>query len=277
MATNRLRLTLALVMALLPLTGCLHVPDPVVPMPLIRPSGNVEPPQHPTAIVFLPGIRDRGQTFVKEDFFEVATVAADLYAADAHFGYYRDRVTVDRLHQDILLPLKRRGYEQIWLAGISLGGFGAVLTASEYPEVISGLVLLSPYMGDRKLAAEVEAAGGLSEWQPGELGPEDHEQRALLWLRQQSADPDGVERFIGFGDEDSFAPLLQELRPLFAADRFLVIEGGHDWPTWRRLWAQIAQQRFALAGSSFPDLARLPAEASGDPLEAAAIPGERGP
>jgi pimeloyl-ACP methyl ester carboxylesterase len=246
MATNRARIVLMFSLLTLPLTGCLHVPDPVVPMPLVRPSG--EKVQHSTAIVLLPGIRDRGQTFVDEGFFDAAMLAADVYAADAHFGYYRNRTAVERLYQDILLPLKRRGYEHIWLAGISLGGFGAVLTAAEYPGVVDGLVLLSPYMGDRKLAAEVQGAGGLQQWKPGELDAEDYERRALSWLRDESRMPEGMELFLGFGTSDDFAPLLFELRPLFPDERFVAIEGGHDWPTWRRLWTQIAGERFPRRG-----------------------------
>jgi pimeloyl-ACP methyl ester carboxylesterase len=246
MATNWARIVLTFSLLTLPLAGCLHVPDPVVPMPIVRPSG--ETVRHSTAIVLLPGIRDRGQTFVDEGFFDAAMLSADVYAADAHFGYYRNRTAVERLYQDILLPLKRRGYEHIWLAGISLGGLGAVLTAAEHPGVIDGLVLLSPYVGDRKLAAEVRTAGGLLQWEPGELGAEDYDRRALSWLRDESQGAGGIELFLGFGSSDDFAPLLLELRPVFPDGRFVVIEGGHDWPTWRRLWTRIATERFAWHG-----------------------------
>lgn len=242
MTIDRARIILTFCLLTLPLAGCLHAPDPVVPMSLVRPAG--ETIQHPTAIVLLPGIRDRGQTFVDEGFFDAATLGADVYAADAHFGYYRNRTAVERLHQDILLPLKRRGYEHIWLAGISLGGFGAVLTAAEYPGVIDGLILLSPYMGNKKVAAEIQASGGLQEWEPGELDADDYERQALHWLKKESQTPGGVELFLGFGTSDDFAPLLFELRPLFPDGRFLAIEGGHDWPTWLRLWTRIAEERF---------------------------------
>src|SRR5690625_6784033 len=59
----------------------------------------------------------------------------DMLAADAHFGYYRERTFVQRLHEDIILPARQQGYQHIWLLGLSMGGFGAVLYCNEHPQI----------------------------------------------------------------------------------------------------------------------------------------------
>ena len=56
-------------------------------------------------------------------------------------------------------PALARGVTTIWLAGISLGGFGALRYAEAHREIVEGLLLLSPFLGSRGLIAEVAAAG----------------------------------------------------------------------------------------------------------------------
>src|SRR5690625_7955216 len=50
-----------------------------------------------------------------------------MLAADAHFGYYRERTFVQRLHAYIILPARQQGYQHILLLGLSMGRFGTVL------------------------------------------------------------------------------------------------------------------------------------------------------
>ena len=65
-----------------------------------------------------------------------------MVVADAHVGYFRNRSFEDRLRADVMVPARARGYESIWLAGISLGGLGALLYADEHPEEVAGLLLI---------------------------------------------------------------------------------------------------------------------------------------
>lgn len=224
------------------LAGCVTAPEPVVPMPLIaQPEGAVRGDR---ALVLLPGIRDRARSFEREGFFDGPSVGGDLFAADAHFGYYRDRSVVQRLYEDVLRPLRADGYREIWLVGVSLGGFGAIHTAIEHPGLVDGMVLLAPYVADEALAREIEAAGGLATWEPGEIGPEDYERQAMAWLRERPSRDGAPELFLGFGAQDRFAPMLAKLEPLVEEGRFVVVPGGHDWATWRTLWRDIARRRF---------------------------------
>ena len=46
----------------------------------------------------------------------------DVISVDAHFGYYKNRDLVPRLHDDVITPAQQNGYEKIWLLGVSMGG-----------------------------------------------------------------------------------------------------------------------------------------------------------
>jgi pimeloyl-ACP methyl ester carboxylesterase len=39
------------------------------------------------------------------------------------------------------------GYGHVRAAGISLGGFGALLYASRYPEEVTGILAVAPFLG----------------------------------------------------------------------------------------------------------------------------------
>ena len=113
----------------------------------------------------LPGRGDRAATFISNGFQNAGeNYGFDTIAADAHFGYFRKRTLVERLHADIVLPAREAGYKKIWLLGISAGGFGSILYASQYPDEIDGVILLAPFLGEREAIDELVAGGGLATW-----------------------------------------------------------------------------------------------------------------
>ncbi len=131
-----------------------------------------------TLVVMLPGLRDRAEVFLEAGFFAAPAGGFDMLAADAHSGYYADGTLVGRLHEDVIAPARRSGYKQIWLLGVSLGGYGSLLYAEQYPEEIDGIVLLAPYLGGRRFATEISEAGGLTSWSGDTL---DGERFAAGW------------------------------------------------------------------------------------------------
>src|SRR6266550_1965963 len=88
-------------------------------------------------IIFLPGVGDVLEDYETNGFIEAVLKSgapADMIVVDAHFGYYLRRIVIERLRTDVIGPARATGgYKKIWLAGISLGGFGALLYASEHP------------------------------------------------------------------------------------------------------------------------------------------------
>jgi pimeloyl-ACP methyl ester carboxylesterase len=88
-------------------------------------------------VIFLPGIGDFAEDFESRGFIESleqSELKADAIAVDAHYGYYARRSLHERLAEDVVLPARSRGYSQIWLVGISMGGIGAALVTSRYTE-----------------------------------------------------------------------------------------------------------------------------------------------
>jgi hypothetical protein len=221
------------------LTGC--AASRPVKTPMDRIVDRSPPTVGPRALlVIMPGIREVPADLVQRGFVDAVRkrgIAADVVVADAHIGYFRDRTFLDRLRDDIVAPAKAAGYDRIWLAGISLGGFGSLLyAASEYGADVDGAIVLAPYLGPERLRSEVFAAGGLREWH-GRTGPDPAERRLLEWL-QGYAQP-GADRpslFIGYGKADDFAAINAEVGALLPPGHALAVPGGHAWGPWVALW-----------------------------------------
>jgi pimeloyl-ACP methyl ester carboxylesterase len=237
--------------AVLATGGCYGLRPAVAPMPTLRlAEGN-----HggDCLVVLLPGRGDGAEDFLRNDFALVAAhngVAADVVAAEAHMGYFREHSFADRLHEDVVAPARARG-QRVWLAGISLGGLGSLLYMAQYPGEIEGAVLLSPFLGDGAVLDEIEAAGRLADWPgaPLELDddrpPEGQEVWRRLWtsLRQTTGGDAGPPPlWLAYGTGDRLARsnrlLARELPPA----RVLTTAGGHDWPTWTRLWNLLTER-----------------------------------
>jgi len=231
-------LALTCLVAMLP--ACIMTPSATNPMASVsmQPERNAD-----TLVIMLPGRGDRGDDFEDRGFFEIASGQGfDVIAADAHFGYYRARTLDQRLREDIVQPARDRGYREIWLLGISAGGFGAMLYASLHPDDIDGLLLLAPWPGDRELVAEISERGGLAQWadNPGNAG-EDFQRDTWLWLAEVTEQAGNPEIILGYGASDRFAPAGELMGARLPPGNHLVQEGGHDWPTWRSLWSEMLE------------------------------------
>lgn len=195
-------------------------------------------------VILLPGRFDTPQDLIDNGFADALrsrNIDADLVIPDLHFGYYLARSAVDRLHEDIIAPRLGR-HEQIWLTGISLGGFGALLYAREHGPH-DGMLLVAPYLGGRRIEAEVRRAGDLRRWDPQASLGEEYEIGLWQWVRDEG---EGVPLLVGYGRGDAFAPASRALLSGLPAGSGIAVDGGHDWPAWRRVWER------------FLDMGRLP-------------------
>lgn len=216
-----------------------------VPMPtLVDPAPAAAADDRKVLLVLMPGIREVPTDLVRAGFVEAVRrrgIAAEVVIPDAHIGYFRERSFIERLRADVLAPARARGFDTIWLAGISLGGFGSLLYASQAPiDEVDGLVVLAPYLGNDRLVAEVAAAGSLAAWDPGVPGPGDAERRLLAWL--QGYGDAGRERpalWLGYGTADRFAPMNAQLARLLPAEHVVTVPGGHTWGPWTMLWDRL--------------------------------------
>lgn len=187
----------------------------------------------PTLLVMLPGADMHADEFQANGFLDGAG-PIDRIAVETGVECYLDEVSAALLHDQVIAPARARGPVRIWLVGISLGGMGALLYARAHPDLIAGVILLAPFIGSRGLIAEVERAGGLRHWRA--MDATTSERRLLAWLGGGEGLPD---MHLGYGIDDRFAAAHRLLADLLPAERVVTAPGGHDWPTWRRLWQDL--------------------------------------
>jgi len=200
-----------------------------------------------TLLVFLPGAYLKPEEFERQGFISAVRerhLAADAMLVDADVSYYYDQTLSERLHADVIEPQRANGYKSIWLVGISIGGFGALIHELARPGSVDGIVALAPYLGRRVLGAEIMKAGGLRAWH-APTGPQpDEEPDRKLWpffQRYLAAQPskDLPPLYLGFGLNDRFAGNHKLLADALPPDHVFTTEGGHDWPEWSQLWRNV--------------------------------------
>jgi pimeloyl-ACP methyl ester carboxylesterase len=238
------------------LAACSYLRAASEPMPklVLRSLG---PERARGVIVLLPGLGDRAETFQERGFAAALLAAApdyDVIAADAHFGYYRAGSLVLRLEQDVMGPLRRQGYRELWLIGTSMGGHGAIGYARSHPEKIAGLMLFAPYMGPPDVLDEVRRAGGLRSYRAPayQATPTGFARANFGWLRAVTCDsahePNGAKGpaiWLAVGDEDRLLPGARLLIDVLPPERVLIAPGGHGWKVWTPAARALTPRAFA--------------------------------
>ncbi len=192
-------------------------------------------------IVFLRGRGGSHEDFVSEGFVDAVKstkLPYDMVAPNAHFGYYFGETLVGRLKADIIDPAKIKGYENIWLVGASMGGLGALMYSRFYPEDITGVLVISPFLGYDKIISEIASKGGVRQWDPGEYNPDNDWQRMLWhWLKQYAAKPrQRPTIFLGYGTEDTYVKAQRLLGDILPDDQVIITSGGHTPETMKKIW-----------------------------------------
>lgn len=227
------------------LAGCGFLPRAsTVPLRVLSDNADCAVPAQ-TLLVMLPGAASLPEEFLREGFVDALRerrLAVDVVLVDAHPGYYKDRTVLERLQADVIVPARAKGYRKVWLVGVSLGGLGALIQARAQPFDSDGLMLLAPYLGERRITDAVRADGGLKAWRGGgpDGVPDDLDLRLWQWLRAYATDPAKRPPLVlGYALGDRLAPANQLLADSLPADRVFTTVGGHDWPEWRLLWRRM--------------------------------------
>ncbi|MEO6352081.1 MAG: alpha/beta fold hydrolase [Burkholderiaceae bacterium] len=198
-------------------------------------------------VILLPGALQQPEDFVAAGFIAALRqrrLPIDLTLVDLGIDYIGETTngsTLQRIDTELMQAARRQHYHDIWLGGISIGGLIAIAYADRYPGQVDGLCLLSPYPGNRMLLREIEAAGGLDQWPADAIEDEDAERRMWRWL-QARKEPACIH--LGYGSQDRFAPGLEQVAAALATQHVDTIPGGHDWPTWAKLWENFLDQTF---------------------------------
>jgi pimeloyl-ACP methyl ester carboxylesterase len=199
----------------------------------------------PIRVLMLPAAYAEPADFVRHGFARAVrdrSLEVDLVFAGFQLQEVSDRSRFRQLREEILLPANALGCA-VWLGGISLGGYLALGYAERYSHELAGLCLFAPYLGSHLVTSEIERANGLQNWRPQELPEDDDERRVWRFIRSLRAGSLPVH--LGLGREDRFARRHGLMAAALAPDNVDVVPGGHDWPTWRRLWDRFLDARLA--------------------------------
>ena len=193
-------------------------------------------------VVLLPTIGGDGSLY--QDYGVIEEIRAhrplvDVVALNVRPELYLGGRIVEILRSEVIIPAKDKGYQLIILVGTSLGGYGAVLYATQYPEDVDGLFLFSPFISGPLATMAIEEAGGLERWEDCPfLG---WEQSCKVWkgLKDYLADRKRRARvFLGYGTEDKFADECRILGESLPPQNVFTVPGGHNWKTWEQLWTK---------------------------------------
>jgi len=231
------RLRLACIGALvLALAACAAGGDVTRPIP----QAFVPAPQ-PTQrlVVMLPGRGDDLAALQRRGVAQTIQSAwpdADVVLTGLTLPFYKQGHAAQRLHDEVIEPRRAGTRQPVWVVGISLGGMGAILYEHDYPQQLDGLLLLSPYLGEGAVHAEVRAAGGLASWNPGPPQPMaadtfQHE----LWrtLKTWVDDPARANAvWLAYGDSEPFRVPIELMSPALPARHVMMQAGRHDWALW---------------------------------------------
>jgi pimeloyl-ACP methyl ester carboxylesterase len=162
---------------------------------------------------------------------------ADVMLVGLTMPFYRQGRAAQRLHEEVLLPARARHYDHVWLAGISLGGLGALMYDRAYPGQVDGLLLISPYLGEKPLYREIQAAGGLARWQPGPaqpFGPANYQRELWRSIRHWSGNPQRAQSvWLAYGDKERFRDRIGLLATQLPPEHVFKLPGHHNWTLWK--------------------------------------------
>jgi hypothetical protein len=229
------RATLLLCIAVL--SACIRIGDPFEQIPTFLVHAPAKPRR---LVVVLPGRADDLHDLQESAIAQAVQSAwpdADVVLTGLALGYYLQGRAAQRLHDEVVVPARRRGYAQVWLVGASLGGMGAVLYDRSYPDRVDGIVLLAPYLGNSRLLSEIRAAGGVSAWHApagGEgISLSNFQQELWRHLQSWSHRPAATRKiWLVYGSRDPLREAMPLLAPLLPPGHVLLREGGHDWHVW---------------------------------------------
>lgn len=201
-------------------------------------------------VVLLPTIGGKGSQYEEYGLMEelrMRGTLADAVVLNVNFRLYLRRKTVEILKTEVIDPAKAKGYKRFYLVGTSLGGHGALLYATQYPEDVDALFLFAPFISGPLVTKAIEEAGGLDEWKDCPFLAWKYACNVWKGVKDYASDPERRARvYLGYGTEDKFARECRTLAEVLPAENVFTVPGGHDWATWKELWIKVLDHLEAL-------------------------------
>jgi pimeloyl-ACP methyl ester carboxylesterase len=195
-------------------------------------------PRPDRLLVLLPPAQTTPQDYLDQGFVAQVRehrIQTDIWIPALDYAHVMAGTVVEMLDAAVLRPARAAGYREIWLAGISLGAFNALLCATARESELAGLCLMAPYPGTGDILAEIRAAGGPGNWAATPASLAGDERVFWRWLATRPREK-ALPVWFGSGSEDRFIRNQLLLAQLLPQEDVHLQTGTHDWPTWQKLW-----------------------------------------
>ncbi len=237
------------------------VPKAQIPVPVLE-YGQTETTGNTDLLIFLRGIGGSHRDFERFGLIDQVRERAlpiDIVVPNTHYGYYKSETVVERIKEDIIDPAKQQGYQRFWLAGFSMGGLGSLFYIREFPEDIEAVMLVSPFMGWGTIRREIEAAGGISNWDAENSAIDNWQILIWTFVQDYIAAPEKYPPvYLGYGTTDRVTKNGPSLLAAALLDqRVFSQKGGHNYTTFQVLWSKHLD-RMETKFSSSPPAATVP-------------------
>jgi len=193
----------------------------------------------PRLLVLLPPAKARLEDLIEQGFVAAVRarrLALDILLADIGYQQVMAQTVAPDLHDQVILPAKAQGYADIWLAGISLGGFNALHYAAQHAAHLAGIKLIAPYPGTADVLNELSATG-IDAWARDPAASRTDERGWWHWLwREGNPGQRTLPVWLGLARNDRFIHGQELLASLLPPTRVHRVDGDHSWPVWRALW-----------------------------------------
>lgn len=172
------------------------------------------------------------------------------YVNSARFGGpgdYEDAIAIDLVSwADATLPTRPEAAHR-GIAGLSMGGHGALRLAFAHPETFSAVAALSPGIwkpGGLSDTFDQDSSADLERWYPKTTGQtfdlgEFHRQSPFALIGALAVMPEPPRIFLAVGDDDQWnlhdgtVEFYLDLRGIGLKPELRVGNGSHSWTFWR--------------------------------------------
>lgn len=163
---------------------------------------------------------------------------------DLHYGYYQKGIFFKRLYEDVIIPAKKSGVTSIWLAGISMGGLGAILTSEYSTKDIERIFLFAPYLGDGTIQKQIEEVGSLAKWNGKPSDKEKWQFKLWSYLKVTTeSKANTIPVYMGYGEQDGM-PGLNYLAASLPKQHVITLPGGHKDGVFTGLFEKMLERGF---------------------------------
>ena len=202
-------------------------------------------------LIMFPGINSSGSDFIDFGFiepFQEKYNNVDIILVDTRLAYVEAGNISERIQNEIIVPAYAKGYDNIWLVGVSLGGFSSLLYNRDFAENVNGIVLIAPYLGDLYSVSDLIDHPSPKKWSLDNKNSTDRSirfWRYLLTLTKPNKDNElKTDLFIAYGDKDRSSQLHQLLASQIKKENVYINEdGGHNWISWKPLWINMLDHK----------------------------------